>query len=123
VDRVVKTSRFNRTTGTFTIPARTTAVFVEYEQPQVRIGQLIEDVQSLVSEGTLNGTQGDSLIAKLDSAIQALDEGDTLAARFSLVAFGNEVFNLIRLGDLPSSKGLPLIIKTKDILWQIGAGA
>jgi hypothetical protein len=123
VDSVVKMSRFNRTTGAFTIPARTTAVFVEYEPAQVRIGQLREDVQALVSDGTLTPAQGDSLIAKLDSATQALDEGNTLAARINLVAFGNEVFTLIRMGVLTSEQGLPLILKAKDIMWQIKAGA
>jgi hypothetical protein len=120
VDGVVKSSRFNRTTGTFTIPARTTAVFVEYEQPQVRLGQLREDVQALVSEGTLTSDQGNSLIAMLDAAIQALDEGNTLVARISLVAFGNEVFAQIRSGVLTSEEGSPLINSGQRHLRQIG---
>ena len=122
VDPLVKTSQYDPSTGSFTIPARTAAVFVEYEQPQVRIGHLVEDVQALVSSGSLNSGQGDSLISKLQSAIQALDRGNPTAAVNKLVAFVNEVNALIRGGVLTSEEGLPLIDTAKDVIWQIRAG-
>ncbi len=123
VDPVVKTSHFDPSTGTFTIPARTTAVFVEYELPQVRIGHLIEDVQALVSAGSLNSGQGNSLITKLQSAIQALDRSNPVAAINKLVAFVNQMTDLIRDGVLTSEEGSPLINTARDIIWQIKAGA
>jgi hypothetical protein len=122
-DAVVKTSQFDPSTGTFTIPARTTAVFVEYELPQVRIGHLVNDVQALVSAGSLNGGQGNSLITKLESAIQALDRSNRVAAINMLVAFVNEVNALIRGGVLTSEEASPLINTARDIIWQIRAGA
>ena len=122
VDGVVKKSRFNQSTGTFTIPARTTAVFVEYEGAQARLGQLKDDVQTLVTEGRLTSEQGNSLIAKLDAAIQALDEGDSIAARIQLVGLVNEVSALIKGGVITSEEGFPLILTAQDIIWQIGAG-
>jgi hypothetical protein len=120
---VVKTSQFDPTAGSFTIPPRTTAVFVEYEVPQVRIGHLVEDVQALLSAGSLNGGQGNSLITKLESAIKALNRGNPEAAVNKLVAFVNEVFALVRGGVLTSEEGMPLIDTAKDIIWQIRAGA
>jgi hypothetical protein len=122
VDPLVKTSRFNRSTGAFTIPGRTTAVFVEYERPQVRIGHLIEDIQALVSEGVLNSGQGNALISKLEAAIQALDRGNPTAAVNQMNAFMNEVYALVRAGALTNDQGLSLIVKAKDIIWQIKAG-
>ena len=50
-DPVVLNAKFNRTTGTFSIPARTVAVFVAYDAPTARIMHLIEDVQALVDVG------------------------------------------------------------------------
>jgi pullulanase-type alpha-1,6-glucosidase len=123
VDPVVRRSRFNRTSGTFTIPARTTAVFVEYEQAQVRIGHLIEDVQQLVFSGSLNMVQGNSLIEKLEAAIQALDAGNPTGAINKLGAFILEVFSDILGGVLTPQDGLPLINTAKDIMWQIRADA
>ncbi len=123
VDPVVRRSRFNRTSGTFTIPARTTAVFVEYEQAQVRIGHLIEDVQQLVFSGSLNMVQGNSLIENLEAAIQALDAGNPTGAINKLGAFILEVFSDILGGVLTPQDGLPLINTAKDIMWQIRADA
>jgi hypothetical protein len=123
VDPVVKTSQFDPSTGSFSIPARTTAVYVEYEMPQVRIGHLIEDVQALVSAGSLNEGQGNSLISKLESAVQALNRGNPVAAVNKLAAFVNEVYDHIRNGVLTSEEGLPLIETARDIIWQIRAGA
>jgi hypothetical protein len=123
VDPVVKTSQFDASTGSFSIPARTTAVFVEYELPQVRIGHLVEDVQALVTAGSLNGGQGNSLITKLESAIQALVRDNPVAAVNKLIAFVNEVSALIRSGVLSSDEGLPLINTARDIIWQLQAGA
>ena len=123
VDPVVKRSQFDRSTGAFTIPARTTAVFVEYERPEVRIGHLIEDVGKLVADGSLNAGQGNSLITKLEAAVQALDRGNPTAAMNQVNAFINEANAFIRSGVLAPQEGLPLIGTAKDIIWQITAGA
>jgi pullulanase/glycogen debranching enzyme len=123
VDPVVKTARYDRATGAFSVPARTTVVFVEYERPAVRIAHLIEEIQALVAGGSLTSGQGNSLIAKLESAIQSLAQGKNVAAVGKLLAFVNQVSAYIRTGKLSSELGLPLILTAKDIIWQILTGA
>jgi hypothetical protein len=122
VDPLVRTSSFNRASGAFVIPARTTAVFVEYEPAGVRIGHLIESVQSLVADGSLDPSQGTSLVALLDGALQALDQGNNTAAINKLTAFVNQMNGLIRTGALSSAKGMPLVETAKEIILQIRAG-
>ena len=122
LDPLVRTSRFDPVTGTFTIPPRTTAVFVEYERPQDRINYLILAVQDLVDGGSLNRGQGNSLITKLQSAIRMLDQGKPTPAVNQLKAFINEVSAYIRSGKLSDEVGIPLILTAKDIAVQILAG-
>ena len=122
VDPVVKGAGFDRQTGAFTIPARTTAVFVEYEHPTIRLAHLIEEIQALVAGGGLSAGRGNSLIAKLDSAIQSLAQGQNAAAINKLMAFVNEASAYIRTRKLANEVGLPLILTAKDIIWQIRMG-
>jgi pullulanase/glycogen debranching enzyme len=122
VDPVVKTAAYDETTGAFTVPGRTTAVFVELAPAQERIGYLIEDVESLVAQGVLNNGQGNSLIAKLEDAIKKLSAGQPKTAVNRLNAFINEVMSLIAEGTLTPEQGQPLIDVAADIIWQIQTG-
>jgi hypothetical protein len=92
VDPVVKTAKFNaRTAGTFTIPGRTTAVFVEYEHPKVRLTNLIADVRALEMQGVLNKGQANSLVTKLQTAIKRIDTKQPAQAAAQLGSFINQV--------------------------------
>jgi pullulanase-type alpha-1,6-glucosidase len=122
VDPLVRTSRFDPSTGTFVIPPRTAAVFVEYERAQDRLGHLIQAVQALVAGGSLKPGQGNSLVKKLTGAIRALDRGQIKTATNKLVGFVNEVNALIHSGKLTSAQGMPLIETAKDIILQIKVG-
>jgi hypothetical protein len=118
VDNVVKNSTYDRTNGTFTVSGRTTVVFIQYE-PETSIGFLIEDIQALVDDGVLNKGQGNSLIGKLDGALDKLNEGKPKVAVNRLNAFINQVMSLIDEGVLSIEQGQPLIDKAATIIWQI----
>ncbi|MEN4041328.1 MAG: pullulanase-type alpha-1,6-glucosidase, partial [Anaerolineaceae bacterium] len=119
VDALVKTARFNPLNGTFTIPGRTTAVFVEYEHPRVRLTNLIADVQSLQAGGYLTQGRANALITKLRAAIARLDANQPFIAALQLSAFINQVRGWIRAGVLSPEHGWPLIDTATDIRAQI----
>jgi pullulanase/glycogen debranching enzyme len=121
VDDAVKDATYDSANGTFVVPARTTAIFVQYE-PATRIGFLIEDILELVAEGVLNEGQGNSLIVKLEDALKNLDKGKPKVAVNRLNAFINEVTSLIDEGVLSPEEGQPLIDEAAAIIWQIEMG-
>ncbi len=119
IDEVVRTASFDMNTGTFTVPGRTTAVFVEEITPQERIALLIAEVEGLVDSGVLNVGQGNSLIVKLEEAIQKLDMGHTTEALNILNAFINEVNALVNGGILSPQEGESLISAAHVIIDKI----
>jgi len=121
-DPVVRNAGFNSTTGAFSIPARTAAVFVAYEAPTTRIMHLIEAIQALVDDGVLNTGQGNSLMVKLQAAIQSLNKGNINAASNQLAAFTQEVGALLKAGVLSVEQAQPLIDAAMDIIYQIRGG-
>jgi pullulanase-type alpha-1,6-glucosidase len=122
VDPVVRNAGYNWTTGTFFIPARTAAVFVAYDAPTTRIMHLIDAVQALVDSEVLNQGQGDSLIVKLQAAIQSLNRGNTIAASNQLSAFTHEVAALQKASVLNAEQAQALIDTAMDIIYQIRGG-
>jgi hypothetical protein len=119
VDEVVKDSSYDMVSGSFTVPGRTAAVFVDYATPQERLELLIEDIQDLVEAGLLNQGQGNSLVVKLQGAIDNLDRGKTKVAVNQITAFINEVTSLIDEGVLSAENGQALIDLAADIIAQI----
>jgi hypothetical protein len=117
VDNVVKQSTFNKATGTFTIPARTTAVF-EFS-PQEMMRSLITEINSLVSGGHLTRGQGNSLIGKLNNAIQNLDANRPKNALNNLNALSNQIRDFIATGVLTSEEGQALLQTVESIRLQI----
>ncbi|MFN2191220.1 MAG: pullulanase-type alpha-1,6-glucosidase [Candidatus Promineifilaceae bacterium] len=90
VDDLVKTSSYAED-GTFTVPGRTTAVFVQYGNPSDMIQDLIDWVQDLINQGEINPGNGRSLIAMLETAQRHLDDGRPLQAVHSLNNFIKQV--------------------------------
>jgi pullulanase/glycogen debranching enzyme len=117
VDPVVKTSTFDRETGTFTVPGRTTAVFVF--APQELIRSLIDEIEALREAGVLNDGQANSLIVKLESAIKNLDKGKAKTALNNLNAFMNQVQAFIKGGVLTPEEGQSLNAAAEAISYQI----
>jgi hypothetical protein len=87
--------------------------------PQAQIQQLIEDVNSLVSQGDLNRGEANSLTAKLRAALQQLERGNTTAAGGQVRAFINQVQALVRSGRLSPAQGQHLIDGANSVLAQI----
>jgi uncharacterized delta-60 repeat protein len=88
-------------------------------QPQDDIRGLIGDVEALVAAGTLNGGQGNGLIAKLEAAIHQLDAGNLTAARNQLAAFVNQVTAFMAAGTLSPAEGQPLLDATNAALARL----
>lgn len=87
---------------------------------QEQIQLLIGDVEGLVAAGTLNQGQGNSLIVKLQGAIQQLDQGNVGAAINQLRAFINEVNALVKAKKLSSADGQALIDAADEIIAALG---
>lgn len=121
VDPVVRKATFKRSNGTFSIPARTTAVFVEYERPLTRINYLIDDVRSLIRTGAISSGRGNSLIVKLQVAAAAVKANRPVVAIATLNAFMVEVGVYQKTGRLSADLAQPLIETAKDIVWQIAS--
>jgi pullulanase-type alpha-1,6-glucosidase len=117
VDETVKLAAFDSSSGTFTVPARTTVVF-EYA-PQEMLRSLIDEIAALREAGILNAGQANSLIAKLENAIKNLDKGKAKVALNNLNAFVNEVQSLIDEGVLTPEEGQSLIDAAEAIRYQI----
>ncbi len=86
-DPVVRTAAYDSETGVFTVPGRTTAVFVSERPLDDQIGRLGADVDALVAAGRLARDRGDDLRSELAAARDAERRGQELAAKLRLDAF------------------------------------
>jgi probable HAF family extracellular repeat protein len=75
----------------------------------------IEDVEDLVTAGTLKSGQGNALTSKLEAALAALEKGNTTAACNKVDAFVNQVEGLVTAGKLSSTEGDSLIDAVSDL--------
>ena len=80
---------------------------------------LTSSVNSLVSQGTLNQGEGNSLISKLQAAISQMNNGNGTAAHNQLQAFINEVNALMNSGGLTTSQGQALIDAANNVIAHI----
>jgi pullulanase/glycogen debranching enzyme len=118
-DDVVKTASFDAESGTFTVPGRTSAVFVLEVPPQEHLGHLIAEIEALVGAGRLNKGQGNALITKLEQAIKHLDREDPETALDVLNAFQNQVLAYVNGGVLTLEEGQGLLDAANAIIGQI----
>jgi pullulanase-type alpha-1,6-glucosidase len=108
-DPVVRLSGYDPVSGTFTVPARTTAVFVAERPVAEQLDLLLRDVAELVADGALNGGQGNALSAKLEAALQQVERGNLTPARGQLQAFVHQVEALLWTGVLTEEEAKPLL--------------
>jgi pullulanase-type alpha-1,6-glucosidase len=118
VDSVVKTSSFDQDTGTFFVPGRTTAVFV-YQSAEELIEDLIDQIEDLVDNGVLNKGEGNSLIVKLEQALDQLAKGKAKQAVNALNSFIKEVNAFERSGRLSSEMAAQLIMQAESAIAAI----
>ena len=79
------------------------------------VNELIEAVQKLIDNGTLNGGQGNALLSKLENVLEKLAKGNTNAAANQLGAFINQVEDFVNEGILTAEQG-DALIKPASIL-------
>jgi pullulanase len=115
-DPVVRTSSFTRSTGTFQVPARTTAVFVAYRPAVDQLDLLAADVEALETAGVLSHGQATSLQAKLTNAARQIERGQTIAALANLGAFVLQVQALVHTGALTADQGQALTVAAADVI-------
>ncbi len=87
--------------------------------PQEAIVPLINKVEVLVTKGALNQGRGNSLIAKLEDAIQHLNRENEKPAIKKLEDFISQVNNFIHAEVLLPEEGQPLIDTADDIINQL----
>jgi hypothetical protein len=104
-DPIVGLSSFDPSTGTFSVPARTTAVFVGERSATEQIDLLIGDVESLVAAEILNNGQGNALISKLENIRRRIEHGKIRPAVNQLVAFIQQVQDFVAEAILTPEQG------------------
>jgi hypothetical protein len=77
---------------------------------------LIDTARALNASGALNDGQANALISKLQSAMAALQNGNTTPARNKLKAFINQVTTLVADGVLSAADGQALVDEANAIL-------
>jgi len=114
-DPIVGLSAFDIATGAFSVPGRTTAVFVGQRSASEQIDLLIDDVEELIAAGVLNRGQGNALLSKLWNIRRKIARGKINAAIGQLGAFVNQVEGFVRAGILTEEQGAALIAAAQDI--------
>lgn len=84
--------------------------------PQEATELIIDEVEELVDTEVLNNGQGNSLMQKLENAIEKMNQGNTNAAINILGAFINQVNDFINEGLLSSEGGQSLIDAANDVI-------
>ena len=84
---------------------------------------LLNQIENLIAEGTLNNGQGNALISKVEGAIAMIENGNLNAAVNKLQAFINQVEDFIDTGILTTAEGETLIEAAQAIIDQISGSA
>ena len=120
VDPVVQTAYFDVGTETFHVPARTTAVFLLHRPLGAQIDFLIDQVDALEADESVNGGQANALRSKLHAAQKSAGNGKLTPAANQLGAFINQVEALVSGGVFTTAEGAALITIAEEILASIG---
>lgn len=115
-DPVVATSSWDGNTSSFSVPARTTAVFVALRSAEDQIEWLRDDVNELLNAGVLNRGQANALIKKLNAALATLANGQPNAAANQINAFINQVEALAAAGILSPDEAAALLAAAEAVL-------
>ncbi|MCP4200736.1 MAG: pullulanase-type alpha-1,6-glucosidase [bacterium] len=115
-DPVVMTSSFDVATSTFSVPARTTAVFVAKRPVSEQIDLLIDDVRELIADGTLSRGRGRALIVKLKLAKRFVRRGWNRLATLMLYLFMHKVYLYEHWGILSGEQAAPLFEAAWDLI-------
>ena len=115
-DPVVRSASFNDTTGVFTVPGRTSAVFLQARPVQDQIDLLQHDVQALLENGDLERTEARYLQEMLSQLEKMLEKGNNAAAETFIQNFIRRVEQLQRRGRLSDEHAEDLLASAEAIL-------
>jgi hypothetical protein len=88
----------------------TSAVFTQTVlSAQQELAQIVDQVNALMTAGTLSNTSGNALIVKLNNAITSLNNGNTIAGDNQLNAFINQTNAFLKAGKLDSTDEQTLV--------------
>jgi YVTN family beta-propeller protein len=87
--------------------------------PVETVYSLIIDVRELIIDGSLSHGDGNSLLAKLNSVQEVLEQGDLKAAKNKLNEFIKKVNNLVNKGRLTPEDGQYLIDAANNVIDDI----
>ncbi|NJL29379.1 MAG: pullulanase-type alpha-1,6-glucosidase, partial [Thermoanaerobaculia bacterium] len=118
-DPVVATSSFTGASGTFSVPARTTAVFEQVRPLTEQIDLLYADVDALYAAGEIGIGQRNQLQAKLKVAKKMVERGKLEIAAERIGFFIDQVEREVAQGKLDAAAGAALIAAAEDILDQL----
>jgi len=99
--------------------AEISELYNEGRTPEEMIVNLISTIEELENDGDLNGGQSNSLISKLENALNSLDKGHTNAAINKLEAFINQVNAFINGEILTETQGEELISSAEEVILAI----
>jgi hypothetical protein len=115
---VARAASFDRSSGTFSVPARTAAVFWTLRSLRDRMRLLEADVDGLVGRGVLNAGQGHALEAKLEAVLGHVARGSNGREINQLRAFVNQVQAFANAGILPPEDAASLGGEAQSIIDQ-----
>jgi N-acetylneuraminic acid mutarotase len=88
--------------------------------PQGATQQILGAVNALVSQGTLSQGNGNALTVKLQTAINSMNKGNTLAGCKQLQAFISQTRAFINSGRLTTAQGQALIDSASAVMTSMG---
>jgi hypothetical protein len=94
--------------------------FTVLATPSQRIGDVIADIQALVTAGDLTAGQARALIQVLTNALRSLGNDETQAACSQLSAFGAVATAKVTAGQLDDAAAQSLIAEVQSIREQLG---
>ncbi len=109
LDAAERSSTFTSGTGSFSVPARTAAVFWANRPATEQIALLIQDVDHLIASGAITSGRGNALKAKLQAAQQQAQQGHSVPASGQLLAFIHQVQVFASQGFLPQDDADALV--------------
>jgi pullulanase-type alpha-1,6-glucosidase len=120
LDPVLMTATWDPGTNAFSVPPRTTAVFVSPRSAEDQIALIIDDIIELVDTGVLSEKDGKALTLKLEKALDKLARIKKTKKIKSVIkeidGFIKQVNDFVKKGKLTPEQGAALISAAEDVI-------
>jgi pullulanase-type alpha-1,6-glucosidase len=115
-DPIAQTSDYDKATGAFNVPARTTAVFVGKRSAEDQIDLILDLIDELEEDGVLTAREATWLRHKPEQALTQLAKGHNGPASNQMENFIVRVEELVRRGVLTEAEGQALIDAAHNVI-------